>query len=531
MLSEYINPSKAPEWEELTKHFQSIKHKHLINFFEHDSERANNYSFTIDELLIDISKNFFNASTFNNLFKLANAVQLKPQIDAMFNGDDINLTEQRPAMHWALRANRQQLASQNKSLALEIHSEFEKVESIAEHIRSGSFKGYSDKPINTIVNIGIGGSDLGPRLVCNALKTFSDSFINLQFVSNVDKSDLEQVLEVCNPETTLFIVASKSFSTLETKMNAESARQWIMNKGCTDLSKHFIAITANTKAAIGFGIEEQNILSFWSWVGGRYSLWSAIGLPIAISIGMDNFRNLLSGAAKIDNHFKSNDFNTNIPVLLALLDVWYRNFLKIETLAVVPYDHNLKLLPDYLSQLIMESNGKNIDRNGKAINYQTSSIVWGSVGTNAQHAFFQQLHQGTNKAAVDFLVSINNFYDDKKHQQALYANCIAQSEALMVGKSDNTSNETYRYFEGNRPSTIFVYEKLTPEILGMILAIYEHRTFVQGCIYNINSFDQWGVELGKELSNKISGELSNKQISIHDESTKNLLKHFLSKQN
>lgn len=530
MFSEYTNPSQTQEWVELAEHYKTIKQQHLLDFFAEKKNRANDYSYTIENLHIDLSKNFFNASTLDKLLNLANAVQLKPQIDAMFNGDDINITEQRPAMHWALRAKYDDLVLSHDTIAKEINNEFSKVELISKKIRSKSFFGSTDKAINTIVNIGIGGSDLGPRLVCEALKTFSEPSLNIHFVSNVDKSDLTEVLQQCNPETTLFIVASKSFSTLETKMNADSARNWILEKGCSDLSKHFIAITTNVEAAVEFGINKENILSFWSWVGGRYSLWSAIGLPIAISIGMDGFRDLLAGAAKIDNHFKCENFETNIPVLLALLDIWYRNFLQIETLAVVPYDHHLKLLPDYLSQLVMESNGKNIDRNGESIDYQTSPVIWGSVGTNAQHAFFQQLHQGTNKAAIDFLVGINGSYNDKQHQQSLYANCIAQSEALMVGQSDNAKDEPYRFFAGNRPSTLFVYEKFTPKILGMILAIYEHRTFVQGCIYNINSFDQWGVELGKKLSNTITDELSKKSVGVHDESTQNLLELFLAKQ-
>ena len=523
----FIDPSTTESWTSLKSHSGKLKTKNLIDLFNLEQDRIGKLTFEIDDLLIDLSKNYIQFETVNLLLSLAKETYLEQHIQAMFNGLDVNTTERRPALHTALRSKNINPVHDNIKIQSQIEPEFNKCETLSNLIRQKEFKGFSDKPINTIVNIGIGGSDLGPKLVCDAVKPYSQTDISCYFVSNIDFNDLKNTLVKCNPETTLFIVSSKSFTTLETLTNARSAKNWLEQNGCNDFSKHFIAITSNSDAAKEFGVDDNNIFEMWSWVGGRYSVWSAIGLSIIISIGMDGFNDFLAGASVIDNHFQTMPLSNNIPVLLGLIDVWYRNFLNINNLAIVPYDHNLKLLPDYLSQLIMESNGKHTDRNGNSVDYLTSPIVWGSEGTNGQHAFFQHLHQGTEKSSIDFLIGINDHYNNSTHQQQLVANCLAQSKALMLGKQKKADDKPYQHYPGNQPSTILMYDLLTPKTIGMLLAIYEHRTFVQGCIYNINSFDQWGVELGKKLSSEISNEINSEKIGEHDPSTRNLLQHFL----
>ena len=398
------------------------------------------------------------------------------------------------------------------------------MELLSEQIRHKQYLSSFGKPIDTIINIGIGGSDLGPKLVIDALENDSNNDIACYFVANVDAQDILSALKKANPETTLFILTSKSFSTKETLSNAKIAINWLKQNNCSEPLKHLYAVTSNKDAALAFGIESEQIFSFWPWVGGRYSVWSAVGLPIAIKLGMEPFLQFLSGASAMDQHFKDSDFAGNIPVILGLLDVWYGNFFRSETLAIVAYDQSLDLLTNYLSQLMMESNGKSVDNNGEPISYKTSAIIWGSIGTNAQHAFFQLLHQGTHLVPVDFLLALSCSHEHKEEHTMLVANCIAQSKALMLGDEAKDENTLHRSFSGNRPSTTIAYQKLDAYTLGMLLALYEHRTFVQACLCNINAFDQWGVELGKKLANDIELEIQSAQLNPeHDSSTKQLI--------
>ena len=524
----YTNPTQTQAWKQLHQQFQRIQETTLHELFVSDPQRAERFSFQYSDLLVDLSKNWIDADIFQSLLKLADEMQINSLIEAMFEGVHINLTEDRPVLHTALRAKNQNLTINGELIQSAIDAELAKVADFCARLHEGKLVGTDGDPINTIINIGIGGSDLGPRLVNEALSHYAVKGIETYFVANVDVTDLNKVLSRCNPKKTMVIIASKTFTTLETMMNARSARAWLEQNGCHDQAKHFVAVTANIEAAQEFGIDTNNIFAFWSWVGGRYSVWSTIGLPIAAFLGMERFRQLLDGAAEIDEHFRSTPAAENIPILLGLLDVLYSNFAMAQTQAIVPYDHNLLLLPDYLSQLIMESNGKSVNREGEPIDFNTAPIIWGSAGTNGQHAFFQLLHQGTHITPIDFLVGRNNQYDETEHQRALYANCIAQSEALMLGQKPESEKDHYRNYPGNKPSTTMVYNVLDPRTLGMILAIYEHRTFVQGAIYNINSFDQWGVELGKRLASDIIDELSQAKIlAHHDSSTQQLLKTYL----
>ena len=409
-----------------------------------------------------------------------------------------------------------------------VHDELQHMRNFVASLHSGELKGYTGKPIETVINIGIGGSDLGPKLATNALTNFAVSDIEIHFVSNVDPDDINASLEKSKPETTLFIISSKSFTTKETLLNAEMAISWLKQNGCDDLDKHLAAVTANHHAAKTFGVKDENIFHLWKWVGGRYSLWSAVGLPIAIRIGMDHFRDFLSGASSMDQHFCEQPLESNLPVILALIDIWYINFFHAETLAIFPYDHSLKMLPAYFGQLIMESNGKQIDNEGTQIEYSTTPVIWGGSGINAQHAYFQCLHQGTHMIPVDFIVSLKSNKENKSHQE-LVANCLAQSEALMNGQIE-TSQATYRNIPGNRPSTTFLLDELSPATLGSLLSLYEHRCFVQAHIWNIDPFDQWGVELGKNLSRQISDEFDrNSNEQAHDSSTNHLMARYLAK--
>ena len=492
-------------WQELRAHHRYITGTRLRDMFAGDDNRATAFTLQINDLLlVDYSKNRITGETMGLLADLAEATGLHDHIDAMFSGEIVNLSEQRPALHTVLRRpSDTPLQVGGIDLNKLVHEESLKVAEFTGRLIDGRLHGSNGQYINTLVNIGIGGSDLGPRLVVDALKEFHTGDTRVEFVANLDPNDIHNILGKLNPQTTMFVVTSKSFTTMETHANAMTARKWLTENGCPEIDNHFIAVSSNIPAAVDFGIKEDNIFSMWDWVGGRYSVWSSVGISIAAAIGMQAFREFLDGAHKMDEHFRTAPFTENLPVILGLLDVWYNNFFGAETLAVVPYDQRLRILPEYLSQLIMESNGKGVTDDGSVVEGQTSSVIWGSVGTNAQHAFFQMLHQGTKLVPVEFLLPLRSRYTDNFHK--LVANCLAQSKALMLG-SENKA-EPHRNFPGNRPSTTIAYNELTPATLGMLLAMYEHRTLVQAKIWGINPFDQWGVELGKTLASAIIKDL------------------------
>lgn len=510
-------------WQDLEQQARQVADLKLCDLFRNDNQRASKLSQQINGLFVDYSRQKITDEILSLLYALSRQENLEDTIQCFLAGEKVNRTENRPALHTALRSRAESLLVDSTDVMGDVRSALASMQSMAENIQSGKICGASGKKFTRVINLGIGGSDLGPRLAVQALQTYQTTGIEVQFVANIDYQDLYEKLQGADPETTLFIIASKSFSTLETLENAKSARQWLNDHDCEEAGKHFVAVTANRKAAIDFGIQPDAILDFGSWVGGRYSLWSTIGLPLALSIGMDAFRELLDGANAMDNHFATSPLEKNIPVTMALIDIWNNNFLEAETLAVIPYDHSLSLLPDYLSQLMMESNGKNVTQAGETVNYHTGTIVWGAVGTNGQHAFFQLLHQGTRNIPVEFLMAINSNVANKTHQLNLVANCIAQSEALMTGRP-HQADEPYRNYPGNRPSTTWVYNRLTPYTLGLLLAMYEHRTFVQASIWHINAFDQWGVELGKEMAGVINKNFSSvDSASTHDASTQQLI--------
>ena len=519
------NPRETA-WEALSAHQIAVADLHMRYLFKVDPQRANRFSLRLDDFLVDYSKHRVTQETITLLMALADAVGMEQRINEMFSGVAVNKTENRAVLHTALRSPRKPLLIPGigKQVA-EVHEELSRVGRLVRQLHEGQLKGSTGKVLNHVVNIGIGGSDLGPRLAVDALRSFHTNSIRVDFVANLDAQDLGLVLSHANPETTLFIVTSKSFTTLETHANAMAAREWLHGHGCTETGKHFVAVSSNLDVTGKFGIPEEQVYRIWDWVGGRYSVWSAVGLPLAIHIGMDGFRQFLDGAHRMDRHFLEAPPERNIPLILGMLDVWYNNFFRAETLAVVPYDERLRLLPGYLSQLMMESNGKGVTLDEKPLDCQSSPIVWGSVGTNAQHAFFQLLHQGNRLVPVDFLLPLRGAPESNSHHK-LVANCIAQGEALMSGQENHA--EPYRNFPGNRPSTTISYTDLTPANLGMLLALYEHRTFVQAQVWQIDAFDQWGVELGKQLAGEIIREMENgapgKQ---HDSSTTMLIRHFL----
>jgi len=544
-----INPARTKSWEKLTAHFNQISSVHLKDLFLQDPGRADRYSIRFQDIFLDYSKNMITDETMNLLMTLAEEVDLKDAIEKMFTGEKINETENRAVLHIALR-NRTSRAvlSDNRDVMPDVNAVLEQMKQFSEQVRSGNWKGYTGKPLTDIVNIGIGGSDLGPVMVTEALKFYADDKkLSVHFVSNIDGTHIAETLKKIDPETTLFIIASKTFTTQETITNAETAKKWFLEKSRDEASiaKHFVAISTNSEKVIKFGIDPANMFRFWDFVGGRYSLWSAIGLSIACYAGYENFVKLLTGAHHMDNHFRNEPFRQNIPVILALIGIWYNNFFKAATEAVLPYDQYLHRLPAYLQQGNMESNGKNVDRQGREISYQTGPVIWGEPGTNGQHAFYQLIHQGTKLIPADFLapaLPLNNLPD---HHHMLLSNFFAQTEALMNGKSetevrkelqagglaeDEISRITpYKIFKGNRPTNSILYKKLTPEILGSLIAMYEHKIFVQGIIWNVFSFDQWGVELGKQLANRILPELENdKQINSHDPSTNHLINMYKS---
>ncbi|HIA46192.1 MAG TPA: glucose-6-phosphate isomerase [Methylococcaceae bacterium] len=530
-------------WQSLNAHYENIRHIHMRDLFEQDPNRFENFSLHINDLLFDFSKNRITKETLNLLIDLANHTGLKDQIEAMFRGDKINITENRPALHTALRRSQQNktVYVNNEDITPEINRVLDKIEQFCDQIRSGKWRGYSGKKITNIVNIGIGGSDLGPKMVLTALQPYATENIKVHFVSNIDQANLIETISNLAPETTLFIISSKTFTTQETMTNAHSAKQWLMNsaQNTQAISKHFVAISANRAEAINFGIASDNIFEFWDWVGGRYSLWSAIGLSIAISIGFKNFCQLLLGANDIDNHFRLAPFERNIPVIMALLGIWYNNFFNAASHAILPYAHSLRYLSDYLQQCDMESNGKSIDRDGLEVNYETGPIIWGQSGPNGQHAFFQLIHQGTKLVPCDFIAPACNRYDSTEQHAILLSNFLAQPEALMQGQTieqvktelnqDDLSITLLhsKTFSGNRPSNSFLFKEVTPKTVGSLIALYEHKTFVQGCIWNINSFDQMGVELGKKLAYALLPELNNNQIiDTHDSSTNGLINYY-----
>ena len=538
---------QSPTWQALQAHYNETNGLHMREQFASDSGRFTHFSLSIESLLFDYSKNRIDENTKRLLIDLAREAQLETAIKAMFSGKPINKTENRAVLHTALRnRDNRPIFVDGEDVMPKVNAVLAKMTDFCKRIQSGEWQGYTGKPIKNIVNIGIGGSDLGPKMVTHALKPYWLKGLSPQFVANIDGADLLSVLDKINPETTLFIIASKTFTTKETMANAIAARQWFLDQCGGELShieKHFIALSSARKEVEEFGIDPQNMFEFWDWVGGRYSLWSCIGLPIALMIGMEHFEALLAGAHTADQHFMSAPFEENIPVMMAMLGIWYRNFYGAASHAILPYDHNLRLLPSYLQQSDMESNGKAVRMEGQATEVDTGPIIWGGVGSNAQHAFFQLLHQGTQLVPADFILAANSHSDIRSdasdHHRLLCANCLAQSEALMRGRdlqnvaaemSETPSLIPHRSFDGNRPNNTFIVDELDPYNLGMLIALYEHKIFAQGVIWDINSFDQWGVELGKKLAVELEHELSSEATSdAHDGSTTNLLNHLKKK--
>ena len=540
-----INPTETTSWNKLTMHFLEMQATHMRELFAEDPARFAKFSLQFEDILLDYSKNIISEHTVKLLVELADECQLLEAIHSMFNGTRINQTENRSVLHVALR-NRSNtpVLVDGKDVMPEINTVLNQMKAFSDSLLNGHWKGYSGKRITDIVNIGIGGSDLGPYMVTEALRPYHQS-IKPHFVSNVDGTHIAETLKLVDPETTLFIIASKTFTTQETMTNAESAKSWFLEKtgGTGDVAKHFVAVSTNSKSVTEFGIAPENMFVFWDWVGGRYSLWSSIGLSISATIGFDNFIELLEGAHAVDNHFKNEPFEKNIPVIMALLGVWYGNFFDAASEAILPYDQYLHRFAAYFQQGNMESNGKSTDRNGEEVMYQTGPVIWGEPGTNGQHAFYQLIHQGTKMIPCDFLAPAISQNPVGDHHVKLLSNFFAQTEALLVGKTaDEVEKELkksgfsdeeisfhlpFHVFSGNKPSNSFVFKKLTPRTLGSLIAFYEHKIFVQGVIWNIFSFDQWGVELGKILAKKILPELvSESEITTHDSSTNGLINYF-----
>ena len=539
-----INPTTTAAWKKLEEYFATFMGTHMKDLFARDKERFRNYSLKFEDILVDFSKNIVDDHVRSLLLELAVECGLPDAIESMFSGENINVTENRPVLHVALR-NRSNtpVYVDGADVMPEINQVLAKMKDFSDRIISGEWKGYTGKAITNIVNIGIGGCDLGPLMVTEALKKYRKKNINLFFVSNVDGTHLTETLNLVDPETTLFVIESKPFTTQETVTNAYSARDWFLKtaKDMAFMKQHFVAVHAtNAHLYAEFGIDDDNRFVFWDWVGGRYSLWSAIGLPIACGIGFENFQELLEGAHAMDIHFRITDFDKNIPVILALFSIWYNNFYGSESEAILPYDQYLHRFPAYFQQAYMESNGKNVDRNGDPVDYQTGTIVWGEPGTNGQHAFFQLIHQGTKLVPCDFIVPAISHNPLGDHHPKLLASCFAQTEAMMVGKSEeqvvaelrlagHTDQEIaallpFKIFPGNIPTNTVLLKKITPRALGALISMYEHKIFVQGIIWNVFSFDQWGVELGKELANGILKELATKgSIEGHDASTNGLI--------
>ena len=530
--------NKLSSWKEIGNHSNKITEKSLNEIFMEDKDRFNKFSILENDLLLDFSKNHIDDKMMELFSRLLVDIDLKGKIHDLFNGEKINTSENRSVLHFLLRGT---YTSKTKKLyENDVKKGLEKLKLFSKKFQNGEIIGYSGKKIKNVINIGIGGSDLGPKMICEGLKYYSNRSVNNYFISNVDPSNLSEVLLNINPEESIFIISSKSFGTIETLKNANICKNWFKDKSHNNqsLKKHFFGVTANTKKAKAFGIEENNIFPIWDWVGGRYSLWSSVGLPIILKIGYENFEMLLNGANEIDNHFREKPFDKNIPVVLACLGILYNNFHNCETHAIFPYDDYLKYLPMYLQQADMESNGKNISKDSSEVNYNTGPILWGDVGTNGQHSFFQLIHQGTKKIPCDFIGFVNSNNEKEELHEILLSNMVGQTMALMKGKNilevkEELGNESKytnyeiiknsKVFKGNKPSNTILFDKLTPYNLGRLIAIYEHKIFVQGCIWNINSFDQWGVELGKVLSDEIYEKIKNKDRSEIDNSTKGQL--------
>lgn len=541
-----INPTETNIWEYLVEHFLENEFD-LRTLFAENPRRFEEFSVKKDNYLFDYSKNLINSTTMEYLLRLAEETKVKEAINLMFSGEKINETENKAVLHTALRDfSDKPIFVDGEDVKPKIKRVLSQMRLFSEKVISGEYRGFSGEKITDVVNIGIGGSDLGPVMVCSALKHYKTR-LNTHFISNVDGNHLAEVLKNLNPETTLFIVASKTFTTQETITNAFSAKKWFLQKATEeDVAKHFVALSTNIDAVKSFGIAEENIFEFWDWVGGRYSLWSAIGLSIVLSIGYDNFEKLLKGANETDVHFQTAEFSQNIPILMALLGIWYRNFAGASSYAVLPYSQYLESFPAYLQQTDMESNGKFVDRNGDFVNYEAGTIIWGEAGTNGQHSFYQLLHQGTELIPADFIAFVRSCNVVADHQEKLLANFFAQTEALAFGKNEdevyaelkqsgNTDDEiykilSYKVFQGNSPTNSLLIDELTPYSLGQLIALYEHKIFVQGVIWNVYSFDQFGVELGKVLANKILPELhSDDKIDSHDSSTNGLINYFKEK--
>ena len=539
------NPTELRSWKTL----ENIKKNHVFDLrklFKENPARADEFSVSFDDIFLDYSKNLIDTEVMKALFDLAEEAGLKEGIAAMFRGEKINETENRAVLHTALRDfSDDPIILDGHNIKDDIRRVQNKMKAFADKVSDKKWLGFSGKPVTDIVNIGIGGSDLGPVMVTEALKPFWKDGLRVFFVSNIDGTHISETLKKLKPETTLFLIASKTFTTLETMTNANTAKKWFLENGGSekDIAKHFAALSTNTKAVAEFGIDTENMFEFWDWVGGRYSLWSAIGLSIACVIGYENFEKLLRGAYSADKHFKSAPFEKNIPVILGLLGIWYNNFFGAETHAVLPYDQYMHRFAAYLQQGDMESNGKSTDRSGNPVNYQTGQIIWGEPGTNGQHAFYQLIHQGTKLIPADFIAPANSFNPVGDHHKKLLANFFAQTEALMNGKTAEEAKTElekagkspeeiekllpFKVFSGNRPTNSIIFKRLDPETLGKLIAIYEHKIFTQGLIWNVFSFDQWGVELGKQLATKILPELENREkVSSHDSSTNNLINKF-----
>ncbi len=535
--------NEQPVWARLHQHQRATRHLHMKELFAQDPQRFDRYSLQLDGLMLDYAKNRITDRTLELLQELAQVADLPGWMRKMRAGERINISEKRAVLHSALRLPAHaSLPLDGEDVVPQVHAVLQRMAAFAQRVRSGAWLGFSGQRVRQVVNIGIGGSDLGPLMVAEALKPYADPALTFHYVSNVDGQHLAQVLQQCDAATTLFIVASKSFATPETLLNAQAARRWFLqHAGEADIARHFVAVSTNAPAVQAFGIDTDNMFGFWDWVGGRYSVWSAIGLPVMLQIGPERFAEFLAGGARMDEHFFNTPFERNIPVLLGLIGIWYNTFYGAHTHAIMPYDHGLRRLPAHIQQMDMESNGKRVGRYGEQLDFDTGPVIWGEEGVNSQHAFFQLLHQGTRLVPCDFIIAMNTHYPVGDQHRVLVANCFAQTEALMRGKTEaevlqelsHISGDELdmllpqKLFPGNQPSNTIALDKVTPYNLGMLLAMYEHKVFVQGVIWGVNSFDQWGVEYGKQLASRLLSELEAGQVAAHDASTRGLMRHFM----
>jgi len=544
MALQNTNPTKTLAWQNLQKRFQEMNTASMGEMFTNDSTRTEKFHFQWNDFVVDYSKNIIDQETMSLLIELAKEVHLKEAISQYFDGEIINQTENRAVLHTALRAKETAVIKVDGiNVIPEIFEVKNKIKNFTNEVVNGDRKGFTGKPFTDIVNIGIGGSDLGPAMVVEALQFYKNQ-LNVHFVSNVDGDHVNEIIKKLNPETTLFVIVSKTFTTQETLTNSETIREWFLKSASQeDVAKHFVAVSTNIQKVTEFGINPENVFPMWDWVGGRFSLWSAVGLSVSLAVGFENYDALLSGANEMDEHFKTADFDENIPLVLALLSIWYNNFFGAESEALIPYTQYLQKLAPYLQQGTMESNGKSVGRDGNPVDYQTGTIIWGEPGTNSQHAFFQLIHQGTKLIPTDFIGFVEPLYGNEDHHEKLMSNFFAQTEALMNGKTKEQVQAEFdkqglpeekakfllpfKVFAGNKPTNTILIQKLTPKTLGSLVALYEHKIFVQGIIWNIFSYDQWGVELGKQLANSILNEIHSKKVNNHDSSTEFLLNHFL----